>query len=296
MIKIGILGSDSSHALAFTKLCNIPDKTTGEYSFPDVRITMIYGHDKTQTKNVAMDGQIETIATTPDELLGNVNAVMILFRDGNLHTSYALPFIKASIPVWIDKPITVDIKDCEKLIMEAEKYNCLITGGSTCKYNQDVLQLAEIANNGTLGNVVSGYINFPGDINSPYNGLHFYGPHMAEMLFTVFGYHVKSITTTLHNSEIICVANYEKISVVLNFNNTIADNFCLIHGDKKSYAGIINIDESTYKQGFKKFVEMLNSGKRPLSLDKLVAPTVLLTAILESLSTGSEIFLDKYTK
>ncbi len=296
MIRIGILGSDSSHALAFAKLCNIPDETTGEYIFPDIRITTIYGHDETQTKNVASEGQIKTIAATPDEILENVDAAMILFRDGNLHASYALPFIRAKIPVWIDKPFTVSIHDAKMLLKEADYHNSLITGGSTCKYSHDVLHLAEIVDNGTLGDVISGYMNFPGDINSPYNGIHFYGPHLAEMIFTIFGYQIKSITTTLLNSEIICVANYENISVVLNFTNTIADNICLIHGNKKSYAGKINIDFTTYKLGFEKFVEMLKTGKRPISLDKLIAPTILLTAILESLNTGREVFLDKYTK
>lgn len=294
MIRIGLLGSDSSHALAFAKLCNIPDEITGEFAFPDIRITTIYGHDEIQTKKVALDGHIETIAATANNLLGTVDAVMILFRDGNLHTSYALPFIKAGIPVWVDKPFTIDIKDGKRLIMEADNYNCLITGGSTCKYNHDVLQLAEIVDNGTVGNVISGYINFPGDINSPYNGIHFYGPHMAEILFSIFGYDVKSITSTTHNDQIICVVKYENISVVLDFTNSIADNHCIIHGDKESYSRKINIDESTYKQGFKKFIEMLNTGKRPLSLDKLVAPTILLTAIIESLNTGCEVFLDTY--
>lgn len=59
---------------------------------------------------------------------------------------------------------------------------------------------------------------------------------------------------------------------------------------------VINIDAFTYTQGFEKFAEMLRRGQRPLSLDKLVAPTILLTAIVESLDTGSEVFLDKYTK
>ncbi len=294
MIRIGILGSDSSHALAFSKLCNVPDKTTGEYAYPDIRITTIYGHDKAQTENVALKGQIETIAATPDEVLENVDAAMILSRDGNLHASYALPFIKAKIPVWIDKPFTVTIEDAIMLLKEADAHNSLITGGSTCKYSHDVLHLAEIANQGILGNVTSGYLNFPGDVNSPYNGLHFYGPHMAEMIFTIFGYQIKSITATLHNNELICIANYEEKSIVLNFTNNIADSFCLIHGDKQSYAGKINIDEATYKLGFEKFVEMLQIGKRPISLDKLIAPTILLTAILESLATGREVSLDNY--
>ncbi len=296
MIKIGLLGSDSSHALAFAKLCNIPDAATGEYTFPDIRITKIYGHDELQTKNVAMEGRIETIAATPDEFFGRVDAVMVLFRDGNLHAPYALPFIKTSIPVWIDKPFTVNIEDANTLLYEADHHNSLVTGGSTCKYSHDVTSLAQIVDKGALGNITSGYLNFPGDIHSPYNGIHFYGPHMAEMLFTIFGYNVESVTATLHNSDIICVANYEKLSVVLNFTNTIADSHCLIHGDKKSHASTINIDASTYKLGFEKFVEMIKTGKRPISLDKLIAPTLLLNAIIESINTGSKVYLDSYIK
>ena len=44
MIRIGILGSDNSHALAFAKLCNLPMEN-GEYRYPDVRIAAIYGND-----------------------------------------------------------------------------------------------------------------------------------------------------------------------------------------------------------------------------------------------------------
>ena len=44
MIRIGILGSDNSHALAFSKLCNIPDEN-GIYAYEDVRVTAIYGKD-----------------------------------------------------------------------------------------------------------------------------------------------------------------------------------------------------------------------------------------------------------
>ena len=43
MFRVGIIGSDNSHALAFSRLANIPDGE-GEYAFPDVRITGIFGN------------------------------------------------------------------------------------------------------------------------------------------------------------------------------------------------------------------------------------------------------------
>ncbi|MBU5334043.1 Gfo/Idh/MocA family oxidoreductase [Anaerocolumna aminovalerica] len=292
MIRIGILGSDSSHAFAFATLCNIPDTHTGQYNFPDVRITAIYGHDKKQTEKTALDCKIEEIVSSPDELIGKVDAVMILFRDGNLHTSYAIPFIKAGIPVWIDKPLTVTLEDSKILLKEAEKHNCLITGGSTCKYSKDVLELKNIINNGSVGNVLAGYINFPGDINSPYNGIFFYGPHIVEMLFTIFGYKVKSLTTIKRDSNILCVADYDTYSVVLDFTKNLDHSLCVIHGDKKSHVGEIKIDSSTYKAGLDKFIEMLDTGIMPLSPDKLAASTKFLAAINESFETEKKVYLN----
>lgn len=293
MIRIGILGSDSSHALAFAKLCNIPDSHTGQYNFPDVRITTIYGHDNNKTEKTAFEGQIQEIVSSPDELIGKVDGVMVLFRDGNLHVPYALPFIKAGIPLWIDKPLTVTLEDTQILLKEAEKYNSLVTGGSTCKYSYDVLELEKIVKSGSVGNVLSGYINFPGDINSPYNGIFFYGPHMIEILFTIFGYKVISLTTIKNDSNILCVANYDTYHVILDFTKDTCNNMCVIHGDKKSHVGEIRIDSSTYKAGLEKFIDMLKTGISPLSLDKLAASTRFLTAIKESLQTGKKVYLGR---
>lgn len=290
MIRIGILGSDSSHALAFSKLCNIPDSNTGQYNFPDVRITAIYGHDINKTEKTALEGCIEEIVSSPDELIGKVDGVMILFRDGNLHVPYALPFIKKGIPVWIDKPLTVTLEDTQILLKEAAKNNSLITGGSTCKYSYDVLELEKIIRSGAVGNVLSGYINFPGDINSPYNGIFFYGPHMIEILLTIFGYNVKSLTAMKNNSDILCIVNYDTYHVVLDFTKNACQNMCIIHGDNKSHVGEIKIDSLTYKAGLDKFIEMLKTGVSPLSLDKLAVPTQLLTAINESLQSEKKVY------
>lgn len=290
MIRIGILGSDSSHALAFAKLCNIPDSNTGQYNFPDVRITTIYGHDKNETEKTALEGNIKEIVSSPDELIGKVDGVMVLFRDGNLHVPYALPFIKKGIPVWIDKPLTVTLEDTQILLKEAAKSNSLVTGGSTCKYSNDVLELGKFVRSGSVGNVLSGYINFPGDINSPYNGIFFYGPHMIEILFTIFGYNVVSLTAMKNNSDILCIVNYDTYHVVLDFAKNACQNMCIIHGDKKSHVGEIRIDSFTYKAGLEKFIDMIHTGVSPLSLDKLAAPTKLLTAIYESLQSEKKVY------
>lgn len=292
MFNVGIIGSDNSHALAFSKLANIPDEKTGEYAFPDIRITSIYGFDKEQTEKVAREGQIKFIAEKPEDLIDKVDAVMVVFRHGDLHAEYALPFIEAGIPTWIDKPFTIKIDEAKKLVEAAEKHNTLLTGGSTCKYAYDVLMLKNSVENSGAGNVLSGVLNFPGDLSSEYGGLFFYGGHMAEMLMTIFGYDVKSVTTTVKNENVIATARYDKYDIVLNFAKNCHQYLGIIYGDKKVIVREIDIS-IIYKLGFAKFVEMLRTGKRPLPLEQLVAPTVLLNAIVKSVETGKEVFLSE---
>jgi len=291
MIRIGILGADSSHASAFSKLCNFPETDTGNYPFPEVRVTAIYGEDIEQAKQVALACNICEVVTSPEELLSKVDGVMVLFRDGNVHLPYALPFIESGMPVWIDKPITVTLKDSDLLLEAADKSPSLITGGSTCKYNKEVLELKKMVDQGDLGTVLSGYLNFPCDIYSPYNGIFFYAPHMVEMMFTIFGYEILSITCIKQKDTIRCIGKYEGFSVVLDFTNHVHQSFCMIHGDKKSHVREIKVDTSTYKAGLEQFITMLRTKNMPLPLTKLTAVTKVLTAINDSMSEGKEILL-----
>lgn len=97
MLKIGILGSDNSHALHFSQAVNI--EKDGQYLFPDARVTHIYGHDVQITKDVAEEGKIDNIVSDYKDMIGKVDAVMVVFRDGKYHYQYALPLLVISI--WV---------------------------------------------------------------------------------------------------------------------------------------------------------------------------------------------------
>jgi predicted dehydrogenase len=293
MFRVGIIGSDNSHALAFSKLINIKDNKTGEFLYPDIKITGIYGLDKKQTEDVAREGRIEFIADKPEDFMGNVDAVMVVFRHGDLHAQYALPFIEAGIPTWIDKPFAIKISDVKQLIEAADRKNTLLTGGSACKYSYDVLMLKNsLENDASLGNVMSGALNFPANLDSEYGGMFFYGPHMAEMLMAIFGFDVKSVISSVNNGNVIAIAKYDRYQVVLNFSKESKQYFGIIYGEKKTVIREIDIS-IIYRLGFEKFAQMLHTGKRPLPLEQLLAPTVLLNAIVKSVETGREVFLNE---
>ena len=290
MIRIGILGSDNSHALAFAKICNVCDEN-GNYEYDDVRVEAIYGFndDPEHTKEVAELGKIPYIVNSPDEMIGKVDAVMVVYRDGKHHLKDIIPFLEKGYPVWIDKPIVASREDADILKNEIIKHNALVTGGSTMKYNYEVLTLKNKIDGGSLGNVTGGFMNFPGSLASEYSGLYFYGPHLCEMCLSVFGYDAKEVQATyVNDGNINVTVFYDDKQVNLNFNGKTGGKYYgLVLGDKAS--SITEFDLSViYKLGFERFIKMLKTGKMPLTVDELLMPVYMIDAILTSLKENKK--------
>lgn len=285
MIRIGIIGSDNTHALAFSKICNLCDKK-GNYEYDDVRIEAIYGFNDSpeHTSQVAKEGKIPFIAKSIEEMFDKIDAVMVVCRDGKYHLQHILPFMEKCFPVWIDKPIVTSREDAKTLYDVAKKYNVLVTGGSTMKYNYEILTLQNKIKTGQLGKVTGGFLNFPGSLDSEYSGLHFYGPHLCEMCLCVFGYDAKSVhANVIDEGNINVTVFYDDKNVNINFNKKTGGKYYgLVLGDKNST--VCEFDLSIiYKLGLERFVKMLRTGIMPLTLEELLKPVYMLNAILRSI-------------
>lgn len=291
MFRIGILGSDNSHALAFAKLCNLCD-ANGNYEYDDVRITAIYGFNDSpeHTQEVAREGNIPFIAKSPEEFYDKVDAVMVVYRDGKYHLPAILPFIEKGYPVWIDKPIVTSIEDAEILKKALEENNTLFTGGSTMKYNYEVLGLKSRIASGNLGDITAGFLNFPANLKSEYSGIFFYASHLCEMCLSIFGYDAKSVeTSVLADNNFNVIVSYDTKQVVLNFNEKTGGK---LHGVVLGSEGSATTEfdlSVIYKLGFDQFVKMLRTKKIPLSFDELIKPVYMMTAIDKSIKENRKV-------
>jgi predicted dehydrogenase len=291
LFNIGIIGSDNSHAEIFSKIANIPNPVTGNFCFPDIRVTHIFGFDVERTTQVACNGKIEHIVEMPEEMLGKVDAVMVVFRHGDLHLQYSLPFITARIPTWIDKPFTIGNKDAEVLIRAAKENNTLITGGSTCKYLPDIATIKSAIEKGSrIGRIKTAALNFSATLNNDYGGIYFYGAHLAEMAMMAFGYDANSVIASVNNEIVTAIVNYEKYQITLSFIPDSKEYYAILYGENGIAIREIDIT-NCYLYGLEKFVEMLRSQKLILPLECLCKPVMLLNAVVESYKAGKEVFL-----
>lgn len=184
MLKIGILGSDSSHAERFSELLNRSDHPN-YLADADARVTAIWGKDPERTRQAAEHGQIETIVDDPQEMLGQVDAVFCITRHGGRHLDLVRPFMAADLPVYVDKPLATEPDDARAIVELAQKHNIPFTSYSTVRFSaatQDFLARSQ-----ELGGVRVGVYTGPASRRNPYGGVIFYAIHSIELMLMVQG-------------------------------------------------------------------------------------------------------------
>ncbi len=252
MIRIGIVGTESSHARAFAKLFNIEEK------FDGFRVTAVLEDEKLRTKSLAQEYFIESIYTDIYTMAQNVDVAMVLNRDANLHKQYSIPFIENKVPVWIDKPFALTVKDASEMISLAKKFNVFITGGSTCIYLPILDEIKQcLSNKSIMGDIQGAYMDFLADFDNLNGGMIFYGTHLIEMALNIFGYNPVGIKSLRSNYTCVIVFEYETYDVTLRLLNNIDSYNIIINGSKSTKNFTLNINDS-YKYGLEAFVRMIN--------------------------------------
>jgi predicted dehydrogenase len=287
MYNIGIVGSESSHAEAFAKLLNIPDPANGKYAFPGFRAAGIYGTDAARTKQVAADGMIPKIYEDHLDMIGKVDAVMVVLRRGSMHAQYSLPFINAGVPTWIDKPFTEKNSDALMILESAYKHNTLVMGGSTTKYVNDVIAIRTSVNDGSIGKIRGGSISFPATLSNDYGGIYFYGSHLVEMTLEIFGYYPGSVIASEKNGTVTAIVKYADYQVTMYFIPELNEYYSVLYGDKATAVRKIDIN-GCYCFGIEKFAEMINKKQLPSPLEDLCQAVAVMNAVKGSYETHVE--------
>lgn len=285
--RIGIIGTENSHAYAFSQYFNKPDEN-GNYRYPDCHVTLVYGHYPEENEKVVREYGADAVAESIEQMVANVDAVMVTARDGKFHYEFVRPFLEAGIPAFVDKPFTVDEKEAVALVELAKAKNVPLTGGSMLKFSPTIAQLKEKVQE--LGEAfVSGSLAAPLNMNNPYSGFFFYSSHLCEMTLEVFGYRPKSVYAVRHNEDSVCaVVDYGKFSVTNHFNNGAYQYAGSVFGTTGQLVSEVSLEGCGEKE-CDAFVEMLRTGKMAHSYEELAAPVFYLNAVKESYESGKPV-------
>lgn len=174
MLKIAILGADSSHVEAYTELIHAGQRA---------QVVALWGADFDQATEKAAALGIPQVAETPAQALQNADAVMVEARYGDDHFPLVQAALDHRLPVYVDKPLTNNFHQAEMLIRQATQQNVPLFSCSPLRYAPEVIGMDAT---GWISASVAGLSEYPA-LGERANNVYFYGIHLVEMLSAVFG-------------------------------------------------------------------------------------------------------------
>jgi len=194
MKKIGIIGLDITHAVAFTRAINTADSNhpyakfsvVAAYPYGSKTIPLSIERIPKITAEVQQLGV--SIVSSIAELLKKVDYVLLETNDGNLHLEQALQVIKAKKPLFIDKPIANSYVDAFKIFETAKNYDCSVFSSSSLRYINGLQELDR-------ANIIGADVYCPAVTEPSHKDLYWYGIHGVEMLFALMGPGCRSVRT-----------------------------------------------------------------------------------------------------
>ncbi len=179
MLKIAMLGADSSHVDAYAALMNPPDAPFHGRA----QVIALWGAEADQAAQKAAALNIPRIAATPDEALKGVDLVMVEARYGDDHAALTRLALERGLPVFVDKPITNSLDDARDLFGLAQLRGAALFSCSPLRYAAELAALPDaLPHTGA----VMGLAAYP-SLGPRAANIYFYGVHLAELLLTVFG-------------------------------------------------------------------------------------------------------------
>lgn len=206
-IRVGIIGLDTSHATAFTRILNQTPAAAGLEGMkvvaaypkgsPDIPSSVQRVPEYTETvKKMGVE-----IVDSIDALLEKVDAVLLETNDGRPHLEQALPVLRAGKPLFVDKPIAGSLPDAIAIFLAADKFNTPVFSSSSLRY----VSGAQAARGGQLGDITGCDAFSPAPMEATHPDLYWYGIHGVETLFTVMGTGCQSVSrhSTGHTDVVV---------------------------------------------------------------------------------------------
>ena len=198
-LRLGIIGLDTSHVVAFTKLLNDTNdanhvaggKVVAAFKggSPDIEssISRVEGYTR-QLRDQFGVKIVESI----EALCQQVDAVLLESVDGRPHLAQVKPVLAAGKPVFVDKPVAGTLRDAIEIYRLAKERNVPLFSSSSYRFYKSLVDLQKT----DVGQVRTVLSYGPASLEPHHPDLFWYGVHPTEALFTLLGTGCETVVRT----------------------------------------------------------------------------------------------------
>ncbi|TVT58090.1 MAG: hypothetical protein FHK82_05090 [Sedimenticola thiotaurini] len=153
MIRLGVIGLSpgNGHPYSWSAIFNGYDPDEMEHcGFPVIprylkkqvfprdqiagaKVTHVWAQDREVASHIARASLIENVVDRYEDMVGQVDAILLARDDAERHAEFALTFIEAGLPVYIDKPLALSVAEA-RVMLAAQKYTGQLFTCSALRY------------------------------------------------------------------------------------------------------------------------------------------------------------------
>jgi GFO/IDH/MocA oxidoreductase family protein len=186
-LRLGVIGTDTSHAVAFAGALNNPEAAN---HVPGARIVMAFKGgspdvEESRSRVEKFAGELRDkfgvrFVSNISDMCGAVDGILLESVDGRTHLAQMKEAVQCHKPIFIDKPLASSLSDAREMARIADESHVPWFSASSLRFSA-IEGLKEKPLNGAI---VWG--PGPTEEHQPLD-LTWYGIHAAEMLYTVMG-------------------------------------------------------------------------------------------------------------
>ena len=246
---------------------------------PGARVTHVWTDDPADAPKVAAASLIPHVVSRPEDVIGNVDAVVIATDNGDDHVRRARPFIEAGLPVFIDKPLATNIADLRQFAAWHRAGKVLLST-SGMRYAPEMrLTEAQRAHLGELRWITS----------FTCKTWERYGIHALESVEPLLGVGFTSVQAlTDAGGDLMHVTHRSGVRVTIGALHDAYGSFGAVHlyGTRGQLALTLTDTYNAFRGQLIAFIDLLRRGTRPLPFAETVELMAVLIAGLRSRTQG----------
>lgn len=284
--RIGLIGLDTSHVVAFTKLLNDPAKdwnyrVVAGYPGGSADIPSSANRVADYTKQLKDEFGVEIVGSI-EELCRKVDGVLLESVDGRPHLAQARPVIAAKKPLFIDKPMAGSLADVIEIFRLAKENDVPCWSSSSLRFGPGVLGMR---NNDQIGEVRGCDAFSPCSLEEHHPDLYWYGVHGVEILFTIMGPGCESVQRLQTDGTEFVVGRWKdgRIGTYRGLKSGRQDYGAMVFGTKgiarsggyEGYGHLVN-----------EIVKFFETGHIPVPAEETIEIFAFMTAADESKKQG----------
>lgn len=283
-LRIGMIGLDTSHTVAFTQLINNPahkqhvagGRVVAAFKGGSPDLPSSWSRVDKYSEQLEREFQVKLVPTI-EELCSQVDAILLESVDGRPHLEQVRPVFKAKKPVFIDKPIAGTLKDAIEIYRLAREAKVPCFSSSSYRFYASMTELKKA----DIGQLRSAISYGPSEKEPHHPDFFWYGVHPTEALFTVLGMGCQSVVRTATADTDVVVGTWSegRTGTLIGLRTGSTPHRVTLFGTK---AVVDQKGSGDYAPLVAEIMKFFQTGVAPVSLEETVELFAFMEAADES--------------